>query len=172
MGSTVKNILIIAIIGLFCFVVWYIAAPTIKTINNHNLSQRIGIEIGSNDNTPIGVSFGTTTLNVELAASQTDQEQGLGGRTSLDDNAGMLFVFDKPTSPSMWMKDMLFPLDIAWLDQNFKIVHIEKNLSPDTFPQSFKSNTASQYVLEVNAGFFDDHGIKEGDILQLQDNNK
>ena len=75
---------------------------------------------------------------------------GLSYRTELPGGIdGMLFTYSKPGPQSIWMKDMNFSIDILWLDENFKIVHKEGDVSPDTFPESFSSPIPASYVLEL-----------------------
>ena len=92
---------------------------------------------------------------------------GLGGKESLPENTAMLFVFDKPAQHEFWMKDMKFSIDIIWLDEKKKIVHIEQNLSPDTYPTTFIPPQKSLYALEVNAGFTQRNSLKVGEILNF-----
>src|SRR5476649_685137 len=42
------------------------------------------------------VQIAGVSVKVDLALTPSEQEQGLSGRAGLDDNTGMLFVFDKP----------------------------------------------------------------------------
>ena len=83
----------------------------------------------------------------------------------MNNNEGMLFVFDEQAIQSFWMKDMQFPLDILWIDENKTVVGIERNVSPDTFPQTFSSSQPVVYVLEVNAGWTEMHQVVAGDVL-------
>ena len=101
---------------------------------------------------PAQVVIAGTTINVEIAQTEAEREQGLSGNKPLADDEGMLFIFDKPGYHGFWMKDMLFSIDIIWISADKKIVHIETNLSPDTYPKSFSPFEPAQYVLEVNAG--------------------
>ncbi len=91
------------------------------------------------------------------------QVRGLSGHKPLTPDEGMLFVFPKAGNYGFWMKDMTFPLDIIWFDQNFHVTHIEKALSPDTYPKTFYPNANSEYVLEVNAGQAATVDLKIGD---------
>ena len=98
------------------------------------------------------ITIGSQTFPVEIAKTAKQHERGLSGRTSLEQNHGMLFVFDQPTVPKFWMKDMRFAIDILWLDENYKILGIERNITPDTYPKTFEPPVAVQYVLETNPG--------------------
>ena len=63
------------------------------------------------------------------------------------------------------MKDMNFPLDILWINDNFEIVGIEKKILPQTYPKIFGEKYLSSYVLEVSAGYCDKNNIKIGDKI-------
>ena len=68
------------------------------------------------------------------------------------------------------MKDMLFPLDIIWISSDFHIVHIEKNLSAQTYPTIYYPNAPAEYVLEISAGESDKNNIKIGDLVKISKN--
>ncbi len=115
--------------------------------------------------TPVFVhslTIGKTKLQVAYATTPTEQEQGLSDTPSLAENQGMLFIFSTPTTPSFWMKDMQYPLDIVWIDANKKVVDITRDLSPATFPKTVTPKSPTQYVLEVNAGFAEKNSIAVG----------
>lgn len=90
------------------------------------------------------------SIQVTLAETDTAREQGLSGTTTLQPNTGMFFIFQKPGNYGFWMKDMTYSLDIVWIDADFRIVHIEENVTPATYPTVFYPNTSTQYVLEIN----------------------
>src|SRR3989304_6446445 len=72
---------------------------------------------------PAQVVIAGTTINVEIAQTEAEREQGLSGHKPLADDEGMLFIFDKPGYHGFWMKDMLFSIDIIWISADKKIVH-------------------------------------------------
>lgn len=109
------------------------------------------------------ITIGNQKLYVEIAQTSEEKAQGLSGRESFKEDQGMLFIYDEAGFYSFWMKDMLFPIDIIWIDENFEIVDVTKNIQPDSFPQIFQSQKPAQYVLEVNAGFSDQNSIQIGD---------
>ncbi len=88
---------------------------------------------------------------LEQADTPQKQIKGLSDRDSLPARTGMLFVFDGSEQRCMWMKDMHFNLDIIWLDQTKKIIKIEQNLSPATYPNTFCADNTT-YVIELNSG--------------------
>jgi len=117
-------------------------------------------------------SQGPIHVSVEEANSPAEREQGLMGRTSLGANEGMVFTFgdvaDGPVTATFWMKDTLIPLSIAFWDTDRKIAAI-RDMEPcetDTCP-SYGSPTPYVGALEVNRGFFEEHGIREGDRIDL-----
>lgn len=115
------------------------------------------------------VTLQLNTADLKLKVLDTDalRIKGLSDSVSLAENEGMLFVFDRPGYHGIWMKDMKYPIDIAWLDQFRKVIHIERNVSPDTYPQVFLPPTEDVYVIEVNANFFEKHNIKIGDEINF-----
>jgi uncharacterized membrane protein (UPF0127 family) len=113
------------------------------------------------------IKLGTTLFTLEIADTPALQERGLSYRESLASSTGMLFIFDTPALYHFWMKDMNFPIDIIWLNQNKKVVHIEHSISPSTYPQSFGPQTSTQYVIEIPAGRAKEIGISKGDQVSL-----
>jgi len=102
-------------------------------------------------------------LNLEIADSVPERERGLSGRTALPEDSGLFFIFDNEDFHGIWMKEMLFPIDIIWMDSLLSVVHTEENISPDSFPEIFYPEQKALYVLEANAGFIEKHQIKLGD---------
>ena len=106
-------------------------------------------------------------LQVNIADNFLKRTKGLSGKNRIENNQGMFFVFESPGIYPFWMKKMKFDIDIAWVDKDFKIIHIVENVSAKTFPKTFVSDKPGKYVLEVNAGWFDDNSIKIGDIINF-----
>jgi len=101
---------------------------------------------------------------VTVADTEIKRERGLSGRNELKENEGMLFVFKSLDISGFWMKDMKFSIDIVWIREN-KIVSIEKNVSPNSFPNVFYPSEPASLVLELPSGFCDAHGVLVGDSL-------
>ncbi len=91
------------------------------------------------------------------------------GRTSLAPDRGMLFIFQKTSRHKFWMKNTLIPLDMIWLDQDKRIIYIEKRVPPcKTRDCPFYGPTQkSLYTLEIDSGMADRYGLKVGMILDF-----
>ncbi|OGM02879.1 hypothetical protein A2115_00105 [Candidatus Woesebacteria bacterium GWA1_41_8] len=119
------------------------------------------------------MSVGKTNVQVEIADTTEKRAEGLSNRTSLKDDHGMLFVFNVPgTYPVFWMKDTLIPLDLIWIADS-KIVQIDSDVAvapPGTNDSDlplYRPSVGIDYVLEVNAGFSQSHGLNVGDSVVL-----
>lgn len=117
----------------------------------------------------------TATINgrtfvVDIADSQSERIRGLSNRISLAPNEGMLFIFNRETRPAFWMKDMNFAIDILWINHNLEIVGIIENLSPDTYPKTYRPDIPIRYVLELPAKTTSHYGIRLGDQVHLNMN--
>lgn len=104
------------------------------------------------------------TIDVEVAENDAERQKGLMFRPYLADSVGMLFVFDNATPQSFWMKNTMISLDIIYVDQNKKIVSIQKNAKPYS-EENLPSYGNAQYVVEVNGGYCDKYGIGIGDSI-------
>ena len=113
------------------------------------------------------LSIGSNTFQVEIADTPEKRQQGLSGRSALADGSGMFFTFDKPGQYGFWMKDMNFPIDIVWIDENYSIVDIDENLLPETYPKVFYPDQPIKFVLEVPAGTVDKYRIATGTVVQF-----
>lgn len=101
-------------------------------------------------------------LTAEVVNTKSARALGLSGRTKMADNEGMLFIFDAPGKYGFWMKDMTFPLDIIWINQNGVVVAIERELTPETYPKTYINGADASYVLEINAGLSEKFGLYLG----------
>ena len=107
-------------------------------------------------------------VEIEVADSVEQQQRGLMGRESLEDDAGMVFLFFADTTSGFWMKDTLIPLSIAFFDQTGVILKIldmepcETNMCP-----SYSPGVSYRGALEVNQGAFDEWGVEVGDRIRV-----
>lgn len=112
-------------------------------------------------------------ISVEIANTEDLRSKGLSGRSTVDWDTGMLFVFDrKDVSPVFWMKDMITPIDIIWINDD-KIVKIDKDVpapkegTPESGLQLYTPGGLIDYVLEVHAGYSDTNNFKVGDSVTI-----
>lgn len=112
-------------------------------------------------NIPNGLSI---RVDVDIADTDIERSRGLSGRKYLGDYEGMLFIYESEVSNPFWMKDMLIPLDIIFIDKDDFIVNIKENQQPceENYCPSISSLEPFQYVLEVNSGFCEENSIEEG----------
>ena len=117
------------------------------------------------------VRIGNTVITVEVAATETQKQKGLGGRQILADGHGMLFPYDHKEQYNFWMRGMLIPLDFIWIDGN-RIADITENVPPPEAsgsPVIVKPGVEVNKVLEVNAGTVKQSGIRIGDTVEFID---
>ena len=109
-------------------------------------------------------------MNVEIAQRAEDLKRGLQFREHLEENEGMLFIFDSPSVHYFWMKDTRIPLDMIWIDEARKIIFMAQDVQPckeDPCP-SYGPDQKANYVLEVNGGFVKRRGIQIGDTIEFR----
>jgi len=112
--------------------------------------------------------FGGVSLRVEYATTEAARERGLGWRENIAPDYGMLFVFSKDERYGFWMKDMLVPIDIFWLDSQGHVVSIAQDVATSSYPNVFYPSTPARYVLETLAGFAGEHAVATGTPLLLK----
>ncbi len=118
------------------------------------------------DQIVIVASTGEHRFTVEIADTDKERALGLMHRTSIADDAGMLFDFTHDISEhSMWMKNTLIPLDIAFIAKDGRIARIAANTTPRSLA-SIRSGEPVSAVLEVGGGRLTALGVKEGDIVR------
>jgi uncharacterized membrane protein (UPF0127 family) len=115
----------------------------------------------------VQITIGDVPVRASVADTLSKRIKGLSDTPYLPDNVVKLFAFGVAGSHSVWMKDMNYALDILWVDEAGAIVHIEEQVSPDSFPKSFSSPTPAWYVVEANAGFVASNTIAVGDEVVL-----
>ena len=100
----------------------------------------------------------------EVLVAETDEEKvkGLQDVIEMNDNEGMLFVYDNPQHVDFWMKDTEIPLDIVFIDEDEEVISVKQGIP---FSEEFISEDNVKYVLEVNQN----SGIKPGDDVDFDD---
>ena len=108
-------------------------------------------------------------VRVEVVADDESRSQGLMFRDRLREGTGMLFVFPAMTELSFWMKNTLIPLDMIWIDNQQRVVHVKENVPPCTADPcpSYAAGVNAQFVLEVAGGVARQHRVEPGAQLQF-----
>jgi len=130
--------ILILVTGIFLYIVFIV--PYFLPSGDAPLASRV-------------VSIGDVLLDVRIADTAASRERGLSGKDTLNENEGMLFVFSKTSKDGFWMKDMRFPIDILWFDENGELVGKKEEATPESFPEVFYPESPARYVLETHAGF-------------------
>ncbi len=170
---TKKYTIIFAAVLLFSL--GYFILPKDKIIQPSNTTPSVSETIVSPE-TPIEksqkkyITVGDVLIPVDVSDTDKLREKGLSGRLSLAPNEGMFFIFPKAYRYSFWMPDMHFPIDMVWIIDG-KIVDITANVSNEFDPRNpiyYRPKVPVKYVLEVNAGFMERHGLGIGDSVNLE----
>ncbi len=109
------------------------------------------------------IIVGNHRIEVEIAANHKDRMRGLMHRESMPEDHGMLFLFADEEIRSFWMKNTPLPLSIAYADAGGRIVRIV-DLEPFS-EQPRSSGRPAKYALEMHQGWFERHGVFEGDAI-------
>ena len=111
------------------------------------------------------VIFDGDTVSAEVAATPEQRERGLQFREHLPAGSGMIFVFDEVDTRAFHMGDTFIPLDIAYMDQNLRIVDIQQ-MEPES-GDLYESTEPAMFALEVPQGWFEEQGIEVGDEAEV-----
>lgn len=126
--------------------------------------------------------LGDEWFTLETALDPATQARGLGGRTEIPENGGMIFVGDIDERKSFWMKDCLIDMDIIFVDRagyidsvyTMKAVPLRQPNETEADYERRLRDTASyesigrvRYVIEIRAGKARELGLKRGDKLPL-----
>lgn len=105
-------------------------------------------------------------FKVEVVADDESRTRGLMFRDSLEEDRGMLFVFEREQPLAFWMKNTKIPLDIIYFDDERKLVSVA-SAPPCTTAQcpNYPSDAPAKYTLELKAGMARKIGARRGDEI-------
>lgn len=108
------------------------------------------------------IKLGGQEYDIFIAKSEEQKKQGLQNFKSLPSDEGMLFIINEsnPVETFFHMHNVPFPLDLVFMDDEFKVLDVKRGN-----PEDDKIEGVASYVLEVNAN----SGIKKGDEADLDD---
>jgi uncharacterized membrane protein (UPF0127 family) len=108
---------------------------------------------------------GDVALTVEVADEPAERSEGLSGRNSLAEDAGMLFVYTEDSTVSFTMRETLVPLSIAFVAADGRIVDIQ-DMEPLS-QVSYASPEPFRYAIEANQGWFADNDVSAGELADV-----
>lgn len=112
------------------------------------------------------LTVGGHEVRAEIARTPAEMSRGLMYRRALGRDRGMLFAYETPRTLSFWMKNTRIPLDIAFLDDEGRILQIE-GMRPYDEASRTVSREPARYALEMNRGWFAANGVGVGDIVKI-----
>lgn len=154
----IQSVLLILVIGIGFFFFNSKSTPTIPFIPQNEQIRELVIN--------------EKKLKVEIADTREKRSKGLGGRDSLAEESGMLFIFSKADKYPFWMKGLKFPLDFVYIKED-KIVDLIPGILPPALGAKdeelpiYLPREEVDKVLEVAAGTIEKLNIKIGDKIRL-----
>lgn len=91
------------------------------------------------------------TFKIWLADDPGRRARGLMFVKHLEDDEGMLFIYDQPQPVAMWMKNTFIPLDMLFVAADGKVMHVVENTTPHSL-ETIESNGFALAVVELKAG--------------------
>jgi len=148
-----KNLLVIFLV----FAAIAAAAIIFSRNQNHPVSPLTEESKSPKDGEKIKLLIEKVEFEAEIAKTPAARTKGLGGRSELCPQCGMLFVFEADGNHAFWMKDTLMPLDIIWLDKDGQVVDFVALAQPqagrpDEELPIYRPKTPARYVLELPGG--------------------
>lgn len=110
----------------------------------------------------INLEINDKEYNVLVAQTEIEKEQGLVNVEEMDENEGMLFIYNYPQRLEFWMKDTDIPLDVIFINSDWEVVSVKKGMP---YNETILSEDNVQYVLELNQN----SGVKPGDEIDVED---
>ena len=116
--------------------------------------------------------IGNVSFSLEVAAADTTLALGPSNRTLLGQDSGMLFVFPEEDAATFWMRDMLFDVDMMFIERNGSIVDIQtmrtqRGARDDQLTQ-YHSTGPVIFALEIHAGLAEQFGFQPGMVIQFE----
>jgi uncharacterized membrane protein (UPF0127 family) len=157
--SNVKRYLIIGLLSLALISFILMSIPKSPTYTGPRFTDEGDLAIYRD-----GTSEPIVQLDIELADDEESRVKGLMYRQKMEEDQGMLFIMEANEPQSFWMLNTYISLDIIYIGEDKKIVSIQRNTTPKS-TDPVPSGAPAKYVLEVNAGYAERHGLQVGDEL-------
>lgn len=168
---TIVAIAAAAAVGAIVLAILFLYPATQVTSGGNGNNGPIVREGGLEGYNQTVVAIADVRLLADIADTPEKKSLGLGVRESMDEGEAMLFVFESPASHGFWMNGMKFPIDIIWIGEDRKVVHIEHSLQPCPSVLDCPTYTPDEnamYVLETVAGFAKKRGVTDGTQVEFE----
>ena len=156
--------ILLMFVGLIVLLIVFSDAFVTNTENANN-EQLAVVTFFPNNSTSV-------VMTCEVASSHEERLMGLMFREELPVGEGMLFVYEYPHNVSFWMKNVLIPLDIIFLNESGTVINVEEADVeidvPDEEIESYFSGGSAQYVVEINQGLCKLYGIGVGTNVSIE----
>lgn len=125
------------------------------------------------------VEISGKTFLLEIVADDATRERGLGGRTELDPDKGMLFSFPDAKIRYFVMRDCFIDIDIIFLDSTGRIIAmhhmpVEEPKQADESQSAYErrltrysSRYNAKYAIELAGGMLETLDLEEGQLIKL-----
>jgi uncharacterized membrane protein (UPF0127 family) len=120
------------------------------------------------------VEVGQGRFHALVADTPELRDRGLSERDTLPEGWGMWFDLGSKRVATFWMRAMLFPIDMVWVDEQMRVVHVDHQVSvlPDgaseeSLPRYRGGSHLVRYVLEIGAGLARELEIEPGVDVRL-----
>ena len=154
-NAKIKSELSLRVISIVLLLVCALASGSVFLLAHHSGNVKT-------------LSLRDQKYQLEVADTPAAWTQGLGGRDILPSDRGMLFAFKDDAVRCFWMKDTQVMLDMIWLDASRKVLYVQPNVDPASYPQKFcANNQPARYVIELNSNVAQTNGIAIGDRLRF-----
>jgi len=150
---------------IFSYFIWFLFLVVLLTACGKAENQKATSAEGQRSIKPF-IKIDGISLEIEIVQDAESRQLGLMYRDELAENLGMLFVFESTQVLSFWMRNTFIPLDIAFIDAAGVIVDIQR-MEPLDESKQYISAMPALYALEVNAGWFENNGLKRGSKVQF-----
>lgn len=158
-----------------------VSSPSSSTLSYISSSQQTGVDSspsingGKEQKLPakklsVKTADGSASFRVQVAETFKQREVGLMFREHMGNDEGMVFLFEREEPLNFWMKNTLIPLDMVFMDKDWKVVSIQKQAQPCKADPCvlYPSGENAKYVLEINGGLSDKLGIQKGATVRLE----
>lgn len=149
---------------IFCFILGIVILHSCKDIPEKSIQTETIAFTKEGELTLFKADSVIGQLNIEIADNDYETETGLMYRKGMEDNQGMLFVFNEEAMHSFYMKNTEFPLDLIFIKSDMSVASVQENAVAFN-ENSLSSKVPVQYVLEVNAGLVEKWGLAVGDSI-------